>query len=382
MAYLTRRWPWGIVVAALAILVAYLPPQPPPEPDRLRDDWQSYPTPESRLAKRLGDDYARAAARAHITRLRDSLMRVLAARAARPGTVTGLSPGPALDSTVRAFTKAATPPLPSLSPDVRGALAMVWAGPATWEASSNAYLPSGTDGHTCIVSQAVDPNGQHQFGRPSEALGPCAFFMAFGLPGREIGHWLESRDYDLASMPDWTIGLHPRVPPGPPTVDLWLRAALGRLGGALPAGDPWASPPYPSIYWRSFSGAACAAGDRAACRRYLITDGHRSTSLPGMIRRRYNYWFSGDGMALASLVRDQGVERFARFWRSPLGPEAAFDQAFTVSFDQWAPLWARSQIGPVRIDVRTRAREVISSLLWVGVCIGACVRLAMTRRVV
>ena len=124
MAFLTKRWPWTLFVAALAIAVAYLPPQPPEEPDPYRGEWQSYPTPEARLAKRLGDDYNRMADRQHVLKVRDSLMKVLSSRPTRTGTVTGLSPRRALDSITQVIARAATPPVQTLSPEVRASIAL------------------------------------------------------------------------------------------------------------------------------------------------------------------------------------------------------------------------------------------------------------------
>jgi hypothetical protein len=141
-----------------------------------------------------------------------------------------------------------------------------------------------------------------------------------------------------------------------------------------------------SMYWGSLTGSACASGDREACRRYffssIATPPHRrGTPIPGVIEFR-PWWFSPEYGAMAALVRDQGTDRFAKFWRSDLPPEQAFDQAFTVSFDQWAHSWAQAAYGPVRTGVHIRLGEFALTLLWIGLCVGACAGLATTRRVV
>lgn len=387
MAFLTKRWPWTLFVAALAIAVAYLPPQRPEEPDPYRGEWQSYPTPEARLAKRLGDDYNRMADRQHVLKVRDSLMKVLSSRPTRTGTVTGLSPRRALDSITQVIARAATPPVQTLSPEVRASIAFVPAAPALWDATYDVYLPTATDGRTCIATHPVDATGNH---RPESLtarreLGPCAFFVAFGLPGREIERWLAARDYNVAMDPDWQLPRHTRFPTDELNATQWLQFVLARTGLA-PKPEFFYEIEGGSVYWDSFTGSACAAGDRAACRYYFFSTPpapdmrRRGTPVPGVVNFR-PWSFSQQYGALATLVRDQGPERFARFWRSDLPPEQAFNRAFTVPFDRWAPAWARTVYGPVRIDIRTRTREVASTLLWTGLCIGACIGLALTRRV-
>lgn len=387
MAFLTKYWPSTLFVAAVAIAVAYLPPQRPEEPDPYRGEWQSYPTPEARLAKRLGDDYARMAARQHVVTVRDSLMKVLSSHPTRPGTVTGLSPRRGLDSITQVIARAAAPPVPTLNPEVRATIALVPAAPALWDATYNIYLPTATDGRTCIATHPVATIGNRrpESLRARRELGPCAFFAAFGLPGREIERWLAARDYNVAMDPDWRLPRHTPPPADELSATQWLQFALARTGLA-PRPEFFYEIEGGSLYWYSFTGAACAAGDRVACRYYFFLPPpapdirRRGAPVPGIVE--FRPWSSSQQYgALATLVRDQGPDRFAKFWRSDLPPEQAFNQAFTVPFDRWAPAWARTVYGTVRIDVRTRPREVASTLIWIGLCVGACVGLALTRRV-
>lgn len=386
MAFLTKRWPWMLIVAASAIAVAYLPPQRPEESDPDRGEWQSYPTPEARLAKRLGDDYSRMADRQHVRTVRDSLMRVLSSRPERTGTVIGLSPRRELDSITQALARVATPPIP-LNPEVRASIALVPTTLARWDATYNVYLPTSTDGRTCIATHPVDAtkNRLSESFRARQALGACAFFAAFGLPGREIEQWLAARDYNVAMDPDWQLPRHTPPPADELSAIQWVEFTLARAGLA-PRPEFFYEIEEGSVYWDSFTGSACAAGDRVACQQYFFSTPpapdmrHRGMPVPGVIPFR-PWWSSQAYGALAALVRDQGPDRFAKFWRSNLPPEQAFDHAFTVPFDRWAPGWARTVYGAVRIDVRTRPREVASTLLWIGLCVGVCVGLALSRRV-
>ena len=384
MAFLTRRWPWMLVVAALVIAVAYLPPQMPEQPDPYRGEWQSYPTPEARLAKRLGDDYLRTADRQRTLNVGDSLMRILSSRGVRGGSVVPLSPRPALDSIARVIARASTPPVP-LSPEVRASVAFVPSDPTEYDATFNVYLPAATDGRTCIAAHPVAPTDRRpESVRARQELGPCAFFAAFGLPGRGVARWLASRGYDVAMDPDWQLPRHTRLPSEQPSATQWLQFTLARFQVAPRLESYWVLADQ-SIYWSSFTGSACAAGDSNACHQYFFSAiapplRRRGTPMPGVIEFR-PWWSSSEFGALAALVRDQGPDRFAKFWRSDLPPEQAFDQAFTVPFDRWAPAWAQTVYGSVRVGVRTRPGELISTLIWVGLCVGACVGLTLGRRV-
>ncbi|HZH42147.1 MAG TPA: hypothetical protein VFD85_14125 [Gemmatimonadales bacterium] len=379
MAPLTSRVPWLTGLTALAIVVAYLPPQAPAEQD-YRGEWQSYPTPESRLAKRLGDDYRSASRRAEILHERDSLVRVLARRPRRAGAVVELAQPGEMDRAAREAARLATPPVAELSPEVQTVFALV--PDSTWGGSSNVFLPAATDGRTCLVAVVTGPDFRYhhpRWRRAREELGPCAFFAAFGMPGPQISRWLESRAYDLARQPDW-------VSPPPPaqvfegaSLSTWFQTIFSHLAGAPSPYDGWQ---YGSPYWESPGLVGCAVGRMEACRRYLFTPlrDQMRYSLPGVVELdRYSPDFTS--RVMASLVREQGPERFARFWRSGLQPEQAFDAAFTVPFAAWAPAWARATLGPVDVGVSTRPPVVLSTLVWIGLSIAGCAGLALARRV-
>ena len=375
MAFLMRRWWWALPVAALAVLVAYLPPQPPAERDFYHGEWQEYPTREARLAKRLGDDYLREAARAHALSLRDSLMRVLAVHPTRSGAVSTLTT-PRFDRTARFIVRSALPPVPALSPDVKTVLALEPSGSSLggWYT----YLPTATDGRTCIASRSFEPSNQRLAVHfPSRALGPCAFFAAFGLPGREIQSWLAGHGYEFAWDPDWTRPIHSDFSEEQTTIGLWVESLVDRMtrsSAHYSSQTAW-------FYWHSFSESGCSAGRVDACRRFFFTEPSAPSFSPGVVQFR-GFYYSTQEALLATLVREQGVDRFARFWRSPLPPEQAFNSAFTVPFAQWAPAWAKGAIGPVHADDVTRPGEIGSSVVWVGLCVGAVLGLALTRRVV
>ena len=379
MAYLIRRAPWAMVLGALAILAAYLPPQTPPPPDAYRGGWQNYPTPEGRLATRLGDAYHRAARKVYLIRLRDSLMGVIAARRPAPGIVAALAPRRNLEGVARATAEAARPPVAELSPDVRAVFALVTTSPRAWSPGDDFFLPGATDGHTCVATRGIFESAGY-LPRPTETLGPCGFFAAFGLPGRQIGRWLESRDYDFAREADWRVRPRPPEPPERHGAMFWIEVALSRVGFV---NRPDLVPAYfDSPYGLPLSATGCAAGREDACRHFFFTDsGNRTSPIPNVVERVCYFCFQQRGFMLAALVQEQGPDRFQRFWQSPLAPEEAFDSTFTVPFTQWGPAWIRSTYGTVNVDVVTSAREAGSSALWAVLCAGVCVGLAVTRKV-
>ncbi|HKR55136.1 MAG TPA: hypothetical protein VJS20_02470, partial [Gemmatimonadales bacterium] len=360
MAFLTRRAPWLVGLAALAILAAYLPPQRPPEP-KYRGQWQDYPTPESRLAKRLGDDYRIAARHARVLSERDSLMRVLASRPRRLGTIMALGRAGKMDSAARVIVREGAPLVPALSHDVQTVFALV--PNSTWGDNSNTYLPLATDGQTCLIVLATNADFHHTVPRGShfrDDFGPCAFVAAFGKPGSEVGAWLESRAYDLALQSDWTLPPHPIQTTDEPQLSTWLSTTFAHLAGRVGPYDEW---DFAGPYWQSLGLVGCAAGKVDACHRYFFSPlrDQLRYSIPGVSEGNF-FYPDYTGRVMASLVRDQGPERFARFWRSPLPPEQAFDAAFTVPFDQWAMSWTRARVGRIQVGAATSVRDFVSSL--------------------
>lgn len=369
------------VLVAAAILAAYLPPHPPLPPVYYRGGWDDYPTPEARRAARLGEEFRVASGRAETRRLRDSAMHIVATHPARQGAGIAYGSNPRLDSVARALLHGGTPVLPALSREVRIGF-LVIAAP-TYSSYERLYLPQATDGRTCIVTVTVDTAGWGaipRYLRPGDALGPCAFFAAFGLPGPFVGRWLESRSYDVAAKPDWTLRPHAPAPIEKTTAAVWFQGMLARLGGAPRASAEYLG--YGGLYWESASVVGCAAGKVSACRRYVFSslEAERRVAIPGVVAGEPYFDYASTRL-LATLVREQGPGRFARFWRSPLPPEEAFDAAFTVPFAVWAPAWARATIGPVDVGASTRPRTALSSLLWIGLSVAGCAGLALVRRV-
>src|SRR5439155_711443 len=78
--------------------------------------------------------------------------------------------------------------------------------------ASPAYLfPDSSDRTTCLAlipawqwtrtPAGIAPARMEDWLRTG--LGPCAFYAAYGTPGRGVRHWLAQRGYDLARVPLW-----------------------------------------------------------------------------------------------------------------------------------------------------------------------------------
>lgn len=371
-------------LAAAAVLTAYLPPHPPAERLYYGGGWDNYPTPESRLAARLGVEYRRARERMETRQLRDSLMRELGSHRRSDDSVVALGSGARLDRAARTLVRTALPPLPARSDEVRAAFVLITA--PIYSLDEHVYLPLGTDGRTCISVLTIASADTGLRGdlrnlvRPGDALGPCAFFAAFGLPGPEVRRWLESRSYDVAWKPDWTLRPHAPEPVEKTTAARWFQGTLSRLSGTPMASMEYLG--YGGLYFESSHLVGCAAGEIASCRRYVFSPlpGEVRSNMPGVVQGSPYIDYAADRI-LATLMREQGPERFARFWRSPLPPEKAFDASFTVPFAVWAPAWARATVGPVDVGVSTRPRVILSTLFWIGLSVAGCAGLALARRV-
>jgi hypothetical protein len=72
-----------------------------------------------------------------------------------------------------------------------------------------------------------------------------------------------------------------------------------------------------------------------------------------------------DEELLADAVRSVGAERFARFWRSPLGPDSAFRAAAGTAIEPWTQRWLTRVYGA--LPPRPRARK--SDLLWLSIAL-------------
>lgn len=366
------------LLGASLIAIALLPPSP--------DWWEER---HRRMADRptrldlINRTVRRAEIRMRLLELRDSAAPLLARRTAQPAGIPRL----VLSETI--------------APPHRRALAAAWdsitteLGPAAAGTgvgmrvlASNApeatlyLLPDATGGGGCVVVVELGRwrRTAHLPRALRRALGPCAYYHAFGPPGPHVRAWLERSAFHPAQETDWQ-GTHrevesrradPLVPDG---------RDLDRVIAAV-----WEGP-----YLETPAQTACAAGRISACARVLDTpEGpyYRQRRWPeleaqgGFVRQGpLAPWRApGPGYFFADLVHDQGRERFARFWRSSLSVDSAFAATYGVPLDRYVSDWLRGDRA-IRLGSSIRASSVLLSLVLVVLVVGAGAVFATRRQV-
>ena len=156
-------------------------------------------------------------------------------------------------------------------------------------------------------------------------LGPCAWYAAYGVPGRGVAQWLDSTEH----------GAFVNDP----------RSLLGRKRS--PVSDWW----YTEWFWgmREKESLACIAGRDDVCTR-LVLQAHMPYSdwdfylvTPGYAGRQ-RWWSTRrldfGGFTLALLERQVGPDAFRSFWKSDLG----FPDAFAVASGEPMNHWVRREL--------------------------------------
>jgi hypothetical protein len=192
-----------------------------------------------------------------------------------------------------------------------------------------------------------------------DAIAPCTFLAAFGLPGKGVRAWLAARQYALLRSDYWLTrprGVGDRAGPWTPlnesSIDdvpempLLLRA-LGSLDFTS-----LLMPPY------SFGapGLRCIGGDEAACTREVL---YSPTTVAGdepfPSDLTVPYWMARrepvtvgtprppNPSLVSAMVSDHDRARFSRFWKSDRPVEEAFQEAFGESLGAWTARWAASE---------------------------------------
>ena len=222
----------------------------------------------------------------------------------------------------------------------------------------------------CVAILAIQspvlarPGGNRRFAehldpsRRAEALlGPCAFQARFGVAGAQIDAWLRSRSYDLALDASWEE----------PGRDLGPQAAALR--------DEARAESWRYTQWDlSIPARACAAGEVKGCEDAMTPAHGTRRQLPSgaMVRRSMpwdTHWGARATDYLSDLVTAIGPERFARFWRSDLPPDAALRSAAAMPLSGWTQQWIGELAGPARFGPGLAAREILTAVLVAALCL-------------
>jgi len=223
----------------------------------------------------------------------------------------------------------------------------------TIEEGIAAYLaPDSTDRTTCIVVlpagnywtrvfRGAEVSGRLQFGAAvltlKSGLGPCAFYAAYGTPGKSVRGWLVSRGWDLALTLD--------------------AGARGRQGNS-PIG--MAEARYYS-YWEAIyslppTAVACIASRPEGCRAAVLAGASDDPAIPfpDIVRIDRRWWrrvpLLVDGQRfLADVAHEVGRDRFVSFWTSALPVDTALAVALKRPVGEWTADWERGFVRPIRL---------------------------------
>ena len=248
--------------------------------------------------------------------------------------------------------------------------------PSQPQGSTTYLLPDSTDRNTCLVflrgfywSRRLLAEPQPVRDQRFEAflqneLGPCAFYAAFGAPGRDIRRWLGARRFDLALYP------------------LWAQAPKNESQNLLPdRSQPWF---WMQVYSYHPNAIACLAGRSEACRTAVLT-GAGTTDPPPPIVTTDRWWWHqalvGGDRYLADAVRTIGRERFRRFWSSELAVDTALAAAFRMPVGEWTQRWQASLVPPFRLGPAVPPGSILLGLLLAAVALVSVVRTVSRREV-
>ncbi|TMB88233.1 MAG: hypothetical protein E6J45_11595 [Chloroflexi bacterium] len=142
-------------------------------------------------------------------------------------------------------------------------------------------FPDSTDRTTCAVWQAGGwwiraghplPTGPTFGTWLQNALGPCAFYAAFGSPGRPVRRWLAERKFDVTLYPGWTPADRPSG------------TERSRFG---PRSWWW-----DAIYQSPPATVGCLGGRAPACRAAVLRDAASGDdSVPRVVTTEGRWWF-------------------------------------------------------------------------------------------
>lgn len=401
MALTGTRWLAIATLGCLALAVVYWPGSVEEDPaDAGPVNWITASHHAMQFRATLDRDLRRGLVLLH---LRDRILDSLAARHEGAAPV-AFRISPALGDTASRRLTAATeslvrllqPSLPLIRTVVVTHPESIYAMPSggrvtlwgTWY-----VMPGATNGRVCLVLPTQDYLRRSVFflfepvaSIPQDegsallrALGPCAFYTAFGTPGAGIERWLRAQDYATANRADWE---HPPA--------RLLRLSAAELSELIGGGHMWeflraASSGAFELGQLNLQSRACAHGRLDQCRGVALAPFADLRSPLGRqyaVARQWSFYREDLGGAfLSDLVRLKGREQFAQFWHSDLPVDSAFTQAFGVTMEEWTHRWLLGNIEHPRFGPVVRFASVVFGLGLVGVAVVVAGLLTMRRQV-
>lgn len=193
-----------------------------------------------------------------------------------------------------------------------------------------------------------------------DTMGPCLLLAEFGPPGQGVGQWLAATRFAPARSNAWLRRPRQfldgdRGTPWMPAylVNDWDISSAGGLDvvGLARTAAWMLSPPY----HQGAQALRCLNGDEAACASAVrqpvglspdvpedLTYGRGLAARAGGRNTLFTPRILGEWF-LSDLIREEGRERFAKFWTSDLPLETAFREAFGRDLGAWTRWWAARQ---------------------------------------
>jgi len=240
--------------------------------------------------------------------------------------------------------------------------------------SERTYVfPDSTDRTACAVWQSGGwwiragrplPSGANFGAWLQNALGPCAFYAAFGSPGRPVRRWLGERNFDLTLYPVWTPTDRPNS------------TERSRFG---PRGWWW-----DAVYRSPPATVGCLGGRPLACRAAVLRDAtNTDDSVPRVVMTEGRWWLGQSLIPgeryLADVAAEVGPERFLRFWNSPLPVDTALTLALGEPIGDWTARWERRFSRPLPLGPAAPLGATALALLVAAIAV-ALAALGASRR--
>jgi hypothetical protein len=219
------------------------------------------------------------------------------------------------------------------------------------EEQSAAYLaPDSSDRTTCIAVLSAgrwwtrviagDLGGRVPFDALTQTLksglGPCAFYAAYGTPGKTVRGWLVARNWDLAMSLDASAG---------------GRQGASFISMANPR-DRWF---WDAVYALPPSAVACLARRPEGCRAAVLAGTSDDPTIPSLdIMRVDRRWGRIPRLVegqrfLGDVARAVGRDHFVTFWTSAQPVDTALATALKRPVGEWTTEWERGFVRPIRL---------------------------------
>jgi hypothetical protein len=168
-------------------------------------------------------------------------------------------------------------------------------------------------------------------------LGPCAFYAAYGTPGRPVESWLAARH--------WDVGLY-----------LGSHGIAGERCSSLDLmGNPSSPWYWDGVYSFPPATVACLAGRPSGCKAAALAGAteERTIPIPNVVLVERRWWrvqhlLPGERY-LGDVARTVGRDRFLDFWTSAQPVDTALAAALKRPVGEWTADWERGFVRPMRL---------------------------------